>query len=50
VIEAILVEGLVYAVLALGVFISVEELISVHGHEGNTHVEFIEPVIVETNQ
>lgn len=35
---------------ALGVFVSVEELLSVHGHEGNTHVEFIEPVIVETNQ
>ena len=35
---------------ALGVFVSVEELISVHGHEGNTHIEFIEPFIVETNQ
>ncbi len=35
---------------ALGVFDSIEELISVHGHEGNTRVEFIEPVIVETNQ
>jgi hypothetical protein len=27
---------------ALGIYESVEALISVHGHEGNTHVEFIE--------
>jgi hypothetical protein len=27
---------------ALGIYETLEALISVHGHEGNTHVEFIE--------
>jgi hypothetical protein len=27
---------------ALGIYETVEALISVHGHEGNTHIEFIE--------
>lgn len=35
---------------ALGIYTSIEELISVHGHEGNTHVEFIDPDAVETNR
>ena len=29
---------------SLGVYSSIEELLQVHGHEGNTHVEFIRPV------
>jgi hypothetical protein len=35
---------------ALGIYTSISELISVHGHEGNTHVEFIDPVTVVENQ
>ena len=27
---------------ALGIFASVEELLSVHGHEGNTYVQFMD--------
>ncbi|GAP13167.1 hypothetical protein LARV_00918 [Longilinea arvoryzae] len=27
---------------ALGIFTSIEELLSVHGHEGNTYVQFMD--------
>ncbi len=27
---------------ALGIFTSIEELLSVHGHEGNTYVQFVD--------
>lgn len=35
---------------ALGIYTSISELISVHGHEGNTHVEFIDPATVVENR
>ena len=36
---------------ALGVFASVEELLSVHGHEGNTYVQFSDnQPAIETEQ
>ena len=36
---------------ALGVFTSVEELLSVHGHEGNTYVQFSDnQPAIETEQ
>jgi len=34
---------------ALGIYETLEALISVHGHEGNTHVEFIEKSTSVTN-
>ena len=27
---------------SLGIFTSIEELLSVHGHEGNTYVQFVD--------
>jgi len=27
---------------ALGIFTSIDELLSVHGHEGNTYVQFVD--------